>query len=783
MLSLVLLGTMTVPFLSEAPCLADGAGQSAISEHDASIDTLLFGNVASEAAHGLADNGSKVISGGLGEPARVLLPQNPADWYGGNVAFAMKVDPTHANYLTVRLWGSDVTDTRLLLEIEGKQVGWRHLGEIDLLDTGTDQPGYNGRFYYTTTPLPLQVTKGKTEIHCEIIANGRVWGYGTTWDQYQKPMTEMSRGIYSVYTHTGGTFVPPSNEKQGVFPAHAPVRQTPGPEMIDAVKQRINKTLTGLLNRDKVPSQQELHLLARAYLVKWSVAYQNPNALAQVTAGIDHLYIQFCKDPTVAQSEPSMYNPDWFGMGFAGDSVHLLAAPLSSVLDQSIDNGTGVSIKRRDAWSQMLQASRDWHLQHRRQYSNQSMITDLNTYTANRGVEAIDPSHALSEEHMLHYLYQSIGLEPWLGSDLANGQPSRELGNSYYQLTAAGLTKELGFVGYYGEVLDWVTDIYDATRPSPEEKGDPKILAQLNRIAHARNVFRYPSVDADGNRAMRAETIVGWRDEEHYPGDITYAERPTWDASAITEPAATLDPQAVGAAGQMFADNQFFNSIADGMKETNLRTTAGMLGIPDDYALLTAQPPSAKRLPMSDDQPDFVFADPDDGVLAVKHGSERFYASLYWRARNSINFLARVHDILPTYDRIAVVHEDEVFEASGMTYTRPDHTNFGFANGGLTYPDGVHSAEAGEQLPIAKIPDGVAFKPGDESPYAGRAQFYALRYGNFLVGMNTTMDHSYQLNVPNGLSSAVNLKTGTRMQLAGSVTVRPRETVVLYIGH
>ena len=41
----------------------------------------------------------------------------------------------------------------------------------------------------------------------------------------------------------------------------------------------------------------------------------------------------------------------------------------------------------------------------------------------------------------------------------------------------------------------------------------------------------------------------------------------------------------------------------------------------------------------------------------------------------------------------------------------------------------MHSAHAGEKLPIAKIPAGVKFKPGDERVYAGKAEFYTLRYG------------------------------------------------------
>src|ERR1035441_6500865 len=104
----------------------------------------------------------------------------------------------------------------------------------------------------------------------------------------------------------------------------------------------------------------------------------------------------------------------------------------------------------------------------------------------------------------------------------------------------------------------------------------------------------------------------------------------------------------------------------------NLRVTAGLLEVPDDYEFIKAQPPQTKRLPMSPGQPDFVFSDEVDGVVAVKNGGEILYASLYWRARNAVNFLARVHFTTPTVDRIAIVREEAEFEPSGQFYTRPD---------------------------------------------------------------------------------------------------------------
>src|SRR5207247_496284 len=129
------------------------------------------------------------------------------------------------------------------------------------------------------------------------------------------------------------------------------------------------------------------------------------------------------------------------------------------------------------------------------------------------------------------------------------------------------------------------------------------------------------------------------------------------------------------------------------------------------------------------------FADEEDGMVAVKRGAEILYVALYWRARQGINSLARTHHLTPRFQRVAVVSADVQFEASGQTYRRPDWVNFGFANGGLRYPGDLHSAHAGEELPIARSPAGVAFKPGQENPYAGRGEFYRLRYGPYLIGM------------------------------------------------
>jgi len=282
---------------------------------------------------------------------------------------------------------------------------------------------------------------------------------------------------------------------------------------------------------------------------------------------------------------------------------------------------------------------------------------------------------------------------------------------------------------------------------------------------------------------MRIEAVVGWRDGSHYPGDIAYAQRASWDGSALGYAAATLDPTAIGYVQQMLADNQFFGPLKDHMKQQNIfRVTAGLLTVPDEYALLKSQPPESARLPMTPGQPDFVFSDEEDGVVAIKNGDEILYASLYWRARYGINHLARVHYTTPQMDRIAVVQVATKFTPSGLFYPRPDWVGCAFLKGEPKYPSGLHSATAGERLPIAKIPDGVKFKPGDENAHAGKGDFYTLRYGDYLIGMNLTTDQTFELTPPPGVTEAHELVSQTILKLDAPLKVPPRSTVVLWFG-
>ena len=754
------------------------------------VDSVVFGDASSEKSHGFSTTGSEVIKGGLGDAARRLLPpKDPQQWAGGTLSFTIKVDPEKANYATVRFWGDDTSDNRMLLFVDGKQIGYRHLGDIDGLDYGSEDPVYNGRFYYVTTPLPVDLTKGKKSVVVEVRSYGPIWVYGQTFDKYQKPMTTPSRALYALHTHTEGFFVPPGSEKQGAPVLNPPVRKAPGKEVLDQVKLRVNREVEARLKDQRPPNQMQIQLLARAWSVAWTLAFRNQLTVDRVVAGMDDIYRQWVANPKLAEADPVTPNAEWFGLSFVGQALWLLSEPLAPLLDQPIDDGKGGSVTRRQAYADMLVASRDWHRQHRRLYTNQTMINDMyGIYFCNKGLSVIAPERALPEEEALRYLYESVGLQPWTDSDQGGGSPAEmkgkknwNVGSGYMQLTAKGLTKELGFVGNYGEVIDWVTAIYKGTAAKPGEPGDPKIREQLLKIIQARAPFRYPMLDAEGNRAMRLEAVIGWRDH-HIPGDILYCQRPSWDAGALDATAATLDPGLMGYARQMLDDNQFFSSVQHQMEKGGLRVTIGLLDVPDDYEAVSSWTGSAgPKLPMSEGSPDLVWSDEEDGVVAIKNGDEILYASLYWRARNAVNFLARIHHLTPTLSRVAVVRQKTEFTSSGLTYKRPAWTNTAFGNGGVKYNDGAVSAHAGEELPIAKIPDGITFKPGEESVHAGKGDFYTLQYGPYLIGMNMTKEKTFDLEIPVEFRAAKNLSAGKSLSGETSLKVAPRSTLVLYL--
>jgi hypothetical protein len=761
------------------------------------LDAVSFGDAASENAHAFSATNSRVITGGLGEPARQLLPLNPISYDSGSVSFKLKVDPERQNYFTVKLWGSDqgVNRGRLILYINGLQAGYRHEGDYDVLNQIDEEPIFQKRFLYQTLPLPPMQTHGKTEVELKIAGLGPMWSYGTSFAQKQKNLTEPTRGIYRAYTHTSARFVPDASDKQGDYVAPQTRPAGPGEELLARMKTTVNIRLTQLMEGkggDDKAAEGNVLLLAEAYNTPWTAAYHDPRAIAAlVRAGDTYL-------------RPGVIGKSWVGAGPLGEAIMRVGIePLQKFLDEEIEvpanfpfvpdwrsrealeepaikpatvSGRKVRMKRREAWAQVLHASLDWNRKNgRRSYTNQSMIVDRNLYTANRALMLIDPARALPEQQALRYVYEAIGLLPWLGNDTDDGGSAKPYGTNYFEITHKGLSRELGYVGTYGEtILKFLRDMAELT-------GDEKVRQQLIKIETTRMFFRYPSLDADGYRTMKLAAEIDSR-TAHFPLSYgAYAMPNIGEAWWMELPAFLKDPVSVGAAQQCLEDNQYFPRLA---QRANDKDTLGMMRNLDEYAVVKALPKSAFRLPTTDGQPDFVFSDEQDAVVAVKHGQDRLFVNFYFRQEYGVSGATRILDITPTIMRIATVKSQFEVNSTGREWTRPDVIDFERSGGFPPPGNKIHQAWQGEKLPVAKRPDDAPQpRDGTWGPFVGKAAFYWLRYGDYLIGLNTTENNTYLLPMPSGFTQAPDLVSAKTMDLSKEIKVGPLTTVVLYLGN
>ena len=772
---------------------------AAAAEVSATLDTVVFGNSASESSHGFASTNSQAIAGALSQSARQLLPRSPAQVNGGDMTFTLAVDPLKRNYFTVKLWGSDDTDASkgrlyLYVPLNGTdyQVGYRHEGDYTPLSVTADKRPLPGRFFYSTTMLPLSMTRGKTSLTLKIVSTGELYGLGSggpPGGNYQFNMTVASRGIYRAYTHTQA-LLDVTGETQGTAPittTRPAVSESSILGPTGTFTTGLNNWINGRLGAAITNfSATDVEMLARSHSVsQLSAGYQNAAVVNKVIAVIDGFAADYFANPATS-TNTNTYAKDggnevWGGrFGALGWAITLLASQLQGSLDTVVNYGAAGGDKtRRQAWGDMLTASRDWGRFNRdsRYLTNQSLIADSHIYHANRGLIALGDARAFSESAAQRYLEESIGLLPWLGSDLAGGGSSLKYGTDYYQVTAKGLTREWGYAGGYGEMASYAAHFYDWT-------GNVAFKEQAVKMLKAMANFRRSAIEISGAsnyRSMERVGLLAWRGvreaDGYFANDIAYGDGVGF-AGGMRVAGVTLDPAAVGYAKQMLADNQFLAHLTDDARYYSSLTfdSRFVMEVYDDYNAVKNAADSGIRLPMTAGQPDFAWSDEDSGIAVIKRGNERLWVEPYWQAKDGtgVNGIARFYFSTPTYEQYGVLETNPQFTSSGAYLVRANMVDM-TEQTRYQPPDNPSNAYAGEKLPTAAA-------PGDskhDDPFRGKADFYAFRYGNYLFGINRSASESYELKTPIGFTSAPDLSSGATK--SGTVTVAPGSSVVLYL--
>lgn len=711
------------------------------------FDAIQFGDPGSEQSHQFEDGGAEAVRCESNEAARVPQPSDPLSWRGGGMKFNLRVQPGRQNYVTFKFRGGETNENSLLLLVGGRQLGYRFFGDVEIPSPAVREPVSPGRFYYVTLPLPMSATYRRDRLDFELFAAGPVWLSGRTFAQFQKELTTPGRAICRMVVHDDPFYVPGEEEVVAKVPEPIPPESRNG--SFDALKAHVNRELAALL-ADKGPIDQTgLLLLARAYHVPWTVAYRKEAVVEKVRDGMDELFRRRREDPGLARDDRSAVWPELTGFGPAGEAVLLLQKELEPFLAQEVSDAAERPVTRRRAWAELFEAGVRHLASARRPWAEQSLVIDRNLHWNDRALKFLDSAKGLPPGMTLEFLRESVGVVPWSGPVDMKGKSALPVEARPMLFTAKGLPKEYGYDGGRGEgILGLAVPAYEASAPEPGKPGDGRILEALRKIVRARSVFRYPALHAAGNRIMRLESSVGWRDTE-FPGAPAYVQRPDTDSAPLAAAAALPpDGEISGAARRMLDDGQYFPAL-DGMlkSEEGRRVAAALLAEPDRYRAAAALPPGGEPMPM-EGQKNFVWYDGETGVLAIKDGNDILYASLYWRAPSGVNFLAKVHHITPEAERFATVRQEVVFTPSGGTFQRPGRTTFGIAPGGLNYPGRTDSLHSGETLPTAVVPKEFNFKPGQEHPLAGRGDFYRFTYGPYLVGANMTAARSFPLTVP-----------------------------------
>ena len=157
--------------------------------------------------------------------------------------------------------------------------------------------------------------------------------------------------------------------------------------------------------------------------------------------------------------------------------------------------------------------------------------------------------------------------------------------------------------------------------------------------------------------------------------------------------------------------------------------------------------------------------------------------SLYWRARLGVNRLGKAHYIGKNWQQFVVLREDVEFTPSGETFIRRNWTTADHHNGHghIHYPGRTDSIHAGEELPVARIPDwDKEFRLGEENGNAGRAEFYKVRFGQYLIAVNVNGEKSFDLDLSKEQgASFVWFESGK--PASGKIAVKPNSTVVLIV--
>ena len=762
-----------------------GIGNLVHAQH---LDEIVFGDEVSEIQHGLttySPSKTAVSRGGLlNETNRFFLPntENPFQGaytgiYGGEINLTLKIDGKCQNYFTVKFSGSEGNDERIIMEVEGKEVGNRYHSNEDYFLGELNKVG-PGSFCFRTMPIPRTLTDGKEYVKVRLRATGRFYGYGTQsqYATYQRAMTGNTIGLYKMFIHTDPGFAIPKSELGGRTPSYSASESNASTSLITLKENAIsnaNSYFTSLLNggdfikTDPNNYYHPVEALAQAYFIpEVSKIYQKQSVIDKLLKFLDNMVVNnYNNEQTAKTSWGGAFGRQGYAMSLIFDKIN------QSFLNEVIDLGGGAGKTRREQWCETFKSSFDFGAGSRKTITNQEMECAASVYGAALALYKLDATtYATYPAIGLRMVQEACGVKEFTGNVINLNSTNPQLGNpatsnkgdGYFWMTEKGTSHEPGWVGpdCYGNLGGKMMEMYKMTIHHLGGKGDADILQIAINHVKTQALFTYPFVGSDGKKDILGEGYICYRNQA-VPGESFYT---SFSVAGISKNETLL-----GYLKQAIKDGRFQSPSSSEFKHTS------NLYIFETIGALNASN-STIQIPTTPGEPDFCFADEENGVISIKKGEEQLMLNFYFR-EEADNRLVRGHHITTDYQRFFEVKTDK----TEARYVASYRTRDGWVNGPSTSygtpPDNPTSAYKG-QVEYYNSYDGVNYNTGRLLK-----DYYFLRYGKFLIAMNTLSDASKTIEFPNELvgASAWQFHTETSITLPATMQLPPCSTYVFIL--
>lgn len=535
-------------------------------------------------------------------------------------------------------------------------------------------------------------------------------------------------------------------------------------------------------------------------------------------------------------------------------------------------------LSRRKTWEQALKANYDFSRARLSYIYNQVYYTYEGAWKAHEGLRIIDSPLYEGKARSHQILREALGIAPFLGEEVLVSEDGRELdlyhslfyhdreafftddflqvvakgkakskldesgniirrlpyGRHYTGITPAGLTRENGYVGNYGETANYLPEwFYKTLDHAGDEEINDDILKLALRNIHARSYTRYTSLDHHGKRIMRMQQVLDERNMA-YPGMYAYAIRqgtgkflhfaslekymadhphrystPQWDQ--YWEYAA----QAVGFAQQQLADHQFFPPAGEkGKWEGVLKGSKYDYCLPETYQYITHTRSSYdrfKRVKAGNVHPltnfeyytkeeldelqvtpqhyrQFAWVDIDCMMAVVRDNGVVLSGVFNWLNRGFAGN-GKLHVQYKNYDHIVQIATRARFQYQDY-YLRMNDMDYDFMTRISSLFQAAPLALAGEVCP-------ATFQPGVgkivrenfevDNPYSAYPDYLEARYGPYLFVFNTTRsqygnEQTFDVEIPadSKKSRVLDLVSGALLPVTnGTLSIRPNTAYVL----